>query len=52
MPDARIFSNHLLIDAVAALFERDEDAYKPLRRALVRLVHCACNFMNSPVPER
>ena len=35
MPDARVFSNHLLIDAAAVVYERDDPAYRPLRKALV-----------------
>ncbi|CAD6567148.1 MAG: hypothetical protein TREMPRED_003349 [Tremellales sp. Tagirdzhanova-0007] len=34
LPDAKVFDNHLLIDAVAALYERDHPAYYPLRKAL------------------
>ncbi|KAJ7122336.1 hypothetical protein C8R44DRAFT_876630 [Mycena epipterygia] len=34
IPSSKVFSNHLLIDVVAALHERDNPAYQPLRRAL------------------
>ncbi|KAK8847528.1 hypothetical protein IAR55_005386 [Kwoniella newhampshirensis] len=34
LPGSKVFDNHLLIDAAAALFERDDLAYHPFRKAL------------------
>ncbi|KPM46453.1 hypothetical protein AK830_g200 [Neonectria ditissima] len=36
LPNAKVVSNHLLIDPVAAVFERTAREYQPLRRALRR----------------
>ncbi|ORX39084.1 hypothetical protein BD324DRAFT_310050 [Kockovaella imperatae] len=38
LPDARVFSNHLLIDTAAALYNRDEAFYRPLRKELRRTI--------------
>lgn len=35
LPNAKAVSNHLLIDPAAAVFERTDEAYQPLRRELV-----------------
>ena len=35
LPHVKVFHNHLLIDAAAALYERGDPAYQPLRKALV-----------------
>lgn len=35
MSNAKVISNHLLIDPVAAVFERSDPEYQPLRRTLV-----------------
>lgn len=35
LPRARVFSNHLLIDAAAALFHRDDPGFMPMRGELV-----------------
>ena len=35
LPHAKVFDNHLLIDPVAALYEREDAAYQPLRKRLV-----------------
>ncbi|KAF2185797.1 hypothetical protein K469DRAFT_707471 [Zopfia rhizophila CBS 207.26] len=34
IPDSRFFDNHLLIDPVAALLEREDEGYQDFRRAL------------------
>lgn len=36
IPLSKVFDNHLLIDPVAAIFERDMEEYQPLHRQLVR----------------
>lgn len=36
IPNSRFFDNHLLIDPVAALLERDDLGYRDLRKAVVR----------------
>ena len=35
IPDSKFLQNHLLIDPVAALLEREEIGYRDLRKALV-----------------
>ena len=36
VPDSKSFDNHLLIDPVAALLDREDAGYRDLRKALVR----------------
>ncbi|KDN69430.1 hypothetical protein CSUB01_05347 [Colletotrichum sublineola] len=38
LPKAKVFSNHLLIDLAAAVFDRPAEEYQPLRQALRREV--------------
>jgi hypothetical protein len=44
LPNTRVFHNHLFIDAVVALYDRNDPGFHPLRRALVGLclTPCAC----------
>ena len=37
IPNSRFLPNHLLIEPVAALLEREEIGYRDLRKALVRI---------------
>lgn len=40
LPRAKLVSNHLLIDPVAAIFERTAEEYRPLRQLLVSSAPC------------
>ena len=35
LPKAKLVNNHLLIDPAAAVFDRTDEEYQPLRQALV-----------------
>ena len=35
LPKAKVVNNHLLIDPAAAVFDRTDEEYQPLRQALV-----------------
>ncbi|KAE8380875.1 hypothetical protein BDV26DRAFT_289963 [Aspergillus bertholletiae] len=39
LPKAKVVSNHFLINAAAAVFDRDAEGYQPLRQVLVHAQH-------------
>lgn len=38
LPSSKVINNHLLIDPVAAIHERSDPEYQPLRKALASLL--------------
>ncbi|WVW78284.1 hypothetical protein I302_100237 [Kwoniella bestiolae CBS 10118] len=49
-PEARLFDNHLLIDATAAVLERDSEAYHPLRKAFRTALFSTLSSYPSSIP--
>ncbi|WVQ69429.1 uncharacterized protein L199_007646 [Kwoniella botswanensis] len=49
-PQGRLFDNHLLIDATAAVLEREDEAYLPLRKAFRSALFSTLSSYPSSIP--
>ncbi|WWD07498.1 hypothetical protein V865_005599 [Kwoniella europaea PYCC6329] len=49
-PEARLFDNHLLIDATAAVLDREDEAYQPLRKAFRSALFSSLSSYPSSIP--